>query len=441
MEKRRELLNKLKTRILHNWYLKLFSIVLAVILWAVAYNIENPVTSTRFANVEVTFVNTEVLEENDQVYTVLNNSNVVRTVTVSASRTIIDDITSDDIVVEADFSKMRLDGTVDLTFTCTKYDNSNVTFSASSTTLELDVEDKLERYFRLTAEVTGTTEDGYIVSGSTLEQNQISVSGPESIVSGISSAKASVVLDDATENVVTYADIVLYDSDGNEISQDRLTLGSSRVRVTVEVLKTKTVPIVYEIDVTPAAGYLLSGDLITEADTITLAGKSGVVDTVTELVVSGDEYIVTDATADVVFEIDLDDYLSTSIVRADQDDNGVVTVTQPVEAVYSTEVSIGTDQITIAGVPDGYGAQISDAELTVAVVVEGLEETVQTVRSSDITGVIDIEAWMEDEGLTRLVDGREYEIPVTYSVSVDGLNIASGDSVTVLIWEIAEEEE
>ncbi len=441
MEKRRELLNKLKTRILHNWYLKLLSIVLAVILWAVAYNIENPVTSTRFANVEVTFVNTEVLEENDQVYTVLNNSDVVRTVTVSASRTIIDDITSDDIVVEADFSKMRLDGTVDLTFTCTKYDNSNVTFSASSTTLELDVEDKLERYFRLTAEVTGTTEDGYIVSGSTLEQNQISVSGPESIVSSISSAKASVVLDDATENVVTYADIVLYDSDGNEISQDRLTLGSSRVRVTVEVLKTKTVPIVYEIDVTPATGYLLSGDLITEADAIMLAGKSGVVDNVTELVVSGDEYIVTDATADVVFEIDLDDYLPTSIVRADQDDNGVVTVTQPVEAVYSTEVSIGTDQITIAGVPDGYGAQISDAELTVSVVVEGLEETVETVRSSDITGVIDIEAWMEDEGLARLMDGREYEIPVTYSVSVDGLNIASGDSVTVLIWEIAEEEE
>ncbi len=440
MKNRRELLEKLKTKILHNWYLKLLSIVCAVVLWAVAYNIENPVTTTRFSNVEVVFVNTDVLEENGQVYTVLNNSDVVRTVTVSASRTIIDDITESDIAVEADFSKMRLDGTVDLTFTCTKYDSSNVTFSASSSTLELEVEDKLERYFRLTAEVTGTTEDGYIVSGSTLEQNQLSVSGPESIVSSIASAKASVVLDDATDNVVTYADIVLYDTDGNEVSQDRLTLGSSRVRVTVEVLKTKTVPLVFEIDVTPATGYLLSGDLVAETEEITLAGKSGVVDAVTEIVVSGEEYIVEDATEDVVFEVDLDDYLPASIVRADQDGNGVITVTQPVEAVYSTEISIGVDQITITNVPDGYGAQISEEILFAAVTVEGLEETVDTVHSSDIAGVIDVEAWMEDEGLTRLVDGEVYEIPVTYSISVDGLRISSGDSVAVLIWEIAEEE-
>ncbi len=441
MENGREKLNKVKTKILHNWYLKLLSIVCAAILWAVAYNIENPVTTTRFSNVEVTFVNTEVLEESGQVYAVLNNSDVVRTVTVSASRTIIDDITSDDIVVEADFSKMRLDGTVDLTFTCTKYDSSNVTFSASSTTLELEVEDKLERYFRLTAEVTGTTADGYIVSGSSLEQNQLSVSGPDSIVSSISSAKASVVLDDATDNVVTYADIVLYDSEGNEVSQDRLTLGSSRVRVTVEILKTNTVPLVFEINVTPATGYLLSGGLITETDTVTIAGKSGVVDYVTEIVVSGDEYVVEDATSDVVFEIDLDDYLPSSIVRADQDSDGVITVTQPVEAVYSTEISIGADQISITNVPDGYGAQISETVDSVTAVVAGLEETVSTVRASDIMAVIDMESWMEDEDLTSLTDGEIYRIPVTYTVSVDGVTLSSGDSVEVVVWEIAEEEE
>ncbi|MCD7750666.1 MAG: hypothetical protein LUI10_02840 [Lachnospiraceae bacterium] len=441
MKNRRELLNKLKTKILHNWYLKLLSLACAIILWAVAYNIENPVTTTRFSNVEVTFVNTEVLEENGQVYAVLNNSDVVRTVTVSASRTIIDDITESDITVEADFSKMRLDGTVDLTFTCTKYDTSNVTFSASSTTLQLDVEDKMERYFRLTAQVTGSAADGYIASGTTLEQNQLSVSGPESIVSSIASAKASVVLDDATDNVVTYADIVLYDSDGNEISQDRLTLGSSRVRVTVEVLKTKTVPLVFETDVTPAEGYLLSGDLIAETDTVTVAGKSGVVDLVTEIVISGDDYVVTDATEDVVFEIDLDDYLPTSIIRADQDDNGVITVTQPVEATYSTGISISADKVSFINVPDGYGAQISEEVGTVTAVVAGLEDTVSTVRSTDITATIDVEAWMEDEGMTELVDGTFYEMTVTYTVSVDGVTISSGDSATVLIWKIVGEEE
>ncbi|MCD7842568.1 MAG: hypothetical protein LUG56_08895, partial [Lachnospiraceae bacterium] len=186
---------------------------------------------------------------------------------------------------------------------------------------------------------------------------------------------------------------------------------------------------------------LLSGDLIAETDTVTVAGKSGVVDLVTEIVISGDDYVVTDATEDVGFEIDLDDYLPTSIIRADQDDNGVITVTQPVEATYSTGISISADKVSFINVPDGYGAQISEEVGTVTAVVAGLEDTVSTVRSTDITATIDVKAWMEDEGLTELVDGTFYEMTVTYTVSVDGVTISSGDSATVLIWEIVEEEE
>ncbi|MCD8131395.1 MAG: hypothetical protein LUE16_08980 [Lachnospiraceae bacterium] len=426
-------LKRLRDKLLHNWYLKLFSIVCAVILWAVAYSIENPVTSTRFANVEVTFLNTEVLEENGQVYAVLNNSDVVRTVTVSASRTIIDDITDSDIEVTADFSKMRLDGTVDLTFTCTKYEGS-VTFSASSSVLELEVEDKMDRYIRLTADVTGSAADGYIISGSTIEQNQLSVSGPESIVSSIATAKASVVLEDATENVVTYADIVLYDSDGNEISQDRLTLGSSRVRVTVEVLKTSTVPLVFEVEVTPASGYLLSGEMTASATEITLAGKSGVVDTVTEIVVSGEEYIVTDATEDVVFEIDIDDYLPSGVSRADSGESGVITVTQPVEAVYEAEITLNTGRITISNVPEGYIVQIAD-EAQASVVVSGLQADVEEVSAADIEVSIDVEAWMEDEDLTSLVDGRTYDIPAEYTIESEAVEIVSGSDIAILVTE------
>ncbi|MCD7806763.1 MAG: hypothetical protein LUH19_05400 [Lachnospiraceae bacterium] len=438
MKSSRDQLKKLRDKILHNWYLKLFSLVSAVVLWAVAYNIENPVTSTRFANVQVTFLNTEVLEDNGQVYTVLNNSDVVRTVTVSASRSIIDDISDSDIEVTADFSKMRLDGTVDLTFACSKYEG-NVTFTASSTTLELDVEDKMERYLRLTADVTGTAADGYIISGSTIEQNQLSVSGPESIVSSIVTAKASVVLEDATENVVTYADIVLYDSEGNEVSQDRLTLGSSRVRVTVEVLKTNTVPLIFEVDVTPATGYLLSGELTASETMVTLAGKSGVVDAVTEIVISGEEYLVTNATEDVVFEIDVDDFLPTGVVRADSSGNGVITVTQPVEEIYESEITLAGSRITISNVPEGYIVELVE-DSSVTVVVSGLQADVENVRTSDITAVVDVEAWMEDEGLISLVDGRTYLIPAEYTITAENVEIVSESDIEVMVTEEVEEE-
>ena len=54
----------MKKRIFNNWVLKLSSVAIAVVLWVVVYNINDPVDTSTIRNVPVTFINTEAIKDN-----------------------------------------------------------------------------------------------------------------------------------------------------------------------------------------------------------------------------------------------------------------------------------------------------------------------------------------------------------------------------------------
>lgn len=74
---------KMKKRLVNNWGLKLFSFVFAVLLWLVVVNIDNPVKSSTYDNVQVRLQNANLVTDAGQVYEVLDSTDTV-SVTVSA---------------------------------------------------------------------------------------------------------------------------------------------------------------------------------------------------------------------------------------------------------------------------------------------------------------------------------------------------------------------
>ena len=78
----------MKKKILHNWVLKLASLLLAFVLWFLVVQIDDPSDSTTFYNVPVNLTNTELLEKENKVYEVLNGTDTIR-VTVRAPRSVI----------------------------------------------------------------------------------------------------------------------------------------------------------------------------------------------------------------------------------------------------------------------------------------------------------------------------------------------------------------
>ena len=114
-------MKKLLTR---NLGLKIISLLFAVALWLVVVNINDPVISRRFSNIPVKLINTEVVTAQDQVYEILDNTDVINTVTVTGQRSVLEGIDPNDIVAVADFdSGMQADGSVAINLSCSRYNS------------------------------------------------------------------------------------------------------------------------------------------------------------------------------------------------------------------------------------------------------------------------------------------------------------------------------
>lgn len=420
----------MKNRIFDNWILKLASVVIAVALWIIALVINDPADSRRMTNVPVTFINTEVITENGKVFEVLDGTDTIRSITINATRSVIDDLEDKDIRVEADFSKMKLDNTVEIKFYSDRH-NDSITFRPSSSELKLSVENKIERYYSLEVELIGEPKDGYIIGSSKLDKNRISVSGAASRVKNVDRAIAVVDITDTSGDIFTYADIVLLDDNGDEISRDHLDVNMKTVGTTVEILKTKTVPVIYESEGLAAEGFVTTGEVTGGVSELTIAGKESLISVITEIKVAGEELYFEDAEEDVVVEVDLDDYLPDGIIRADKQGNGRTNVTVQIAPVIDKEYTIETGRIRIENIPEGYSVKPVLASAEVVVTVRGSKHLIDGLTADDLTGTFDVAAWMQERGMSRLGREEVYKVDPAYELG-EGLEVTATTPIEII---------
>ena len=128
----------MRKKIFKNWGLKLVSLILAFILWFLVVQIDDPIGTIRFNNITVRLTNTELLDEENKVYEVLDNTDSVN-VTVSAPRSIREQLRASDIVAEADISKLTDINTVAITYSV-NYEIDSI--EGDHDAVRLSVEDK-----------------------------------------------------------------------------------------------------------------------------------------------------------------------------------------------------------------------------------------------------------------------------------------------------------
>ena len=122
--------------------MKLISVIFAVVLWFLVVIADNPKETRTFANIPVTLTNVELLEKEDKVYEVLDNSDRVR-VTVEVPRSDLDKLRSSDIVAEADMSKLTAVNTIAISFYVMNDDVSVSNITGNRDVVQLNVEDKV----------------------------------------------------------------------------------------------------------------------------------------------------------------------------------------------------------------------------------------------------------------------------------------------------------
>ena len=312
-------MKKLLTR---NLGLKLASLVLAFVLWFLVAQIYDPKDTVTFNNIQVRLINTDLLEQEGKVYEVLDNSNLVR-VTVTGPQSIVkSELRRNDIVAEADMSKLTDINTIAITYYCENISNDSVEIRGNHDSVRLNVEDKASKWIKLESTTLGEVASGYMIGNVTLDQTNIEVTGPKSAISQIDHAGVDINVADSTSSLSANVDIKLYDADDNELSLETVKKNVDSAHMTVEVLATKEVPVEIEYMGVPEDGYMATGEVESSRSTVKIAGTASALLGVFAITVPEDRMNITGQSSDLVDIINLKEYLPANVRLADKSFDG-----------------------------------------------------------------------------------------------------------------------
>lgn len=269
------------------------SIVLSFVLWLVIVTSQKSVIERPFSDIPVT-VNLDNTFVSDNGMNIIGDISEQKfTVVVTGASYAVSSIKSGDITVYASAASVDAPGEYSLEVVASKsnpladYQIKSVT--PSNVKITFDYIDTKE--FAIKAKAEGVTAkegliaESAIVSGT--EKDTVTISGPRTVINKIDSVVAFAQVNKTLDVNETFdADLILYDAEGKELSAENLTLSAEKVKLTVPISKTKTVPIVVDFTNVPNGFNKESISYTLDYSTVTVIGKPETVDKITNVTLS-----------------------------------------------------------------------------------------------------------------------------------------------------------
>lgn len=267
----------MKDRLTNNIGLKLVSLLFAVVLWALVVNIDDPVDETTYRSVPVKVLHEEIFTAKASTYRIVDGNETVN-VTVRAKRSVLAEIREENIEVTADI-KNRVtnslsEATLPTQVTIKGFEGEYVEAYTTPVNLQIEIEPSTTKTLVFSVETIGTPRDGNILGEVTANPEKITLAAGQSRIDRVKKAVAKADVSGISESGEVEAELILYDANGKTIDPAFFdnNLGTEGLKVNVEVLKTKAVPLEFSTSkIKPAEGYTLA-NLVCEPKTVVVAG-------------------------------------------------------------------------------------------------------------------------------------------------------------------------
>lgn len=206
-----------------NWQLKIICFLLAIVLWFVIINEQNPLSEGSYT-VPITVENL-----NSQYIT----SNVPKTVYVrlSGPRNTIINVGPSDIKAYIDLSDVQ-EGTVDVPIHV-EIPSGTELKKQSMTSTKITVDVYTVKEFKLTPHVVGTLDEKDFISELKIVPEKVVVSGARRLIQQVSQAVIEVPVNQRNSDFALMAPIHLYHEDGSPVEGLEMTPWQSNVKVTI----------------------------------------------------------------------------------------------------------------------------------------------------------------------------------------------------------------
>lgn len=400
----------MKEKITNNLSLKILSLIVAIFIWLLVINVDNPIITKTFVVTDVQLLNEAYIDADGKMCMRDNEQEPIR-VTVKAQRKILDDISVLDIRAVADLQQaVSLDTMpvmVPITATVGKIPAENIQVSPQN--LSLHIEDKETQEFVITVTTNNTRPDkGYEIGSLVSNPEKLRITGPTSLINKIDKVTASVNVNGAVSDVTQETDVTVIDKNGEEFSsQDMSYLNVSKVYVSARLWKVRTdVKISAECSGSPAEGYQVES-VTTTPNVLSVAGSDEALSALAEqnntIWIPAEAIDISGKDKDHEEKINISEYLPEGL-KLTSDSSEDVFVHVNILPQGSSVCDIPTKNITVENMPDGMQVAFDAAQIEVR--VKKTEEDLEDLKEKNIKASIDL----------KDVKEGSYEMPVNISI-------------------------
>ena len=270
-----------------------------------------------------------------------------------------------------------------------RYSDRIESVSTRETGVKLSIESLIKKEVAVSVGYEGEPAEGYILAGVENALSTISVSGPESVVSRVSTVMAVADISGINSDFTVTEPLYPYDANNEQINDDRIILSRTVTEVKYLIYATKTIPISSGYSGNPSAGFGANGVVITEPSSVLIAGRGENFDDMEVIYVSPDQVSIEGATSDVTVAVNISDYLPSGVIFADSTFDPEIRVKVGIEANQHKVIDVPLSNITIDNLPDGYMASIVDIGGSVPVEIQGIGDAYDRYSGDLAIGKID----------------------------------------------------
>lgn len=399
----------------NNIGMKVISVSIAVLIWLLVANINDPVRTERFTDVPVKIINEQALTDQGYAYEVTEGNEV--TIVAKGKSSILRNMSESDFEVVADFSKLSRVNAIPIDVSAKKYDDQLELSLGTVNTMKISIDEIVSVSLPVDIVVKGDVADGYAVGNMTGTPNLVRVTGPENLLSSAKEIRAEVDIDGISHDITANSKPMLYDEDGKVISSNQIQMDTNSIDVSISLWKVKKAPVKLNYTGKPADGYeMVSFDY--EPKEIEVAAPDEVLEDLEYITLP--DVSIEGQTEDYEKDVDLtqENLLPEDVILAD--DTQYVKIRANIEKVITQKLTFSSNDITIRG--KGKNKVTFDKDNKYVVSVDGAESRVKEIS------IKDFEPWID---LTNLESG-EHEVTV-HMKKVDGITINSTAKIKVTI--------
>ena len=251
---------------------KIFSLILAILLWFFIITEIDPVITKDFTNVEVELRNQSTMREAGME--LLKNDVYTTNIVISGNRSAIIGLKEEDISAYVDLGEVQ-PGSQRLPIHFRLSDESLKIKKSNPTAITIAVDEMVTVKKPVTVTAKGQPAEGMVLDRITVNQEEVSVKGPKKSVDKVHSVAGYIPVTGAKDTVVSSVELAALDQNKNVIAGLEIT--PNTVGVQAAISKAKSVPI--EINYKDDGGAEFNRDrAILTPPSVTITGDTEAID-------------------------------------------------------------------------------------------------------------------------------------------------------------------